>query len=154
MKAMYKSFWIRNHGMFCALKSIYNKFDHHREIEIIKIRKLHYSNMIKRRFNKRITRFAETMVERNINHIRHGLNSSMILLNEPAINKAKNILVEFLSDAADKYTVFHKNLAYYNKANYLVDFFKRRAEIKKVKFVQYSIMMYVLYKHISDKCTI
>lgn len=130
---MYNTFWLKNRASLFALKSIYSSFDKLRKIKTLEQRRLICANRIKRKVGNRLQRYADTLDDRNMNQIRHAFNSVMIFTNETAIEKAKKILTSFLVDSTDKYMVFQSNLKFHHKADFLVNFYKARMEIRKAK---------------------
>jgi hypothetical protein len=136
---MFNHFWIRFHGVYVALKAVYNIFNEKRIEKEMKIKMLHTCKQIKRNLKKRVARFGPDYDSRTQNLNRYGFNSVMIFLNEPVEIRARNVMSDFLTNSGNKYSVFTSFLKFASEADLISKFYKKRLQLR------------VIYKYILDK---
>ncbi|CAI2384502.1 unnamed protein product [Moneuplotes crassus] len=129
---IFNGFWKRLYDKHHALNLIYTKFYNRKQEILLEKKKLYCANRIKRNFRSRIVLFAPYLFERNLNHVRYGINSVMPYFAEPVEIRAKNIFADFLTKAANKNAAFTSFLSFAKSADRLNQFYKRRIKIKAI----------------------
>lgn len=139
-RMIFNTFWKKFYGTTNALKTIFSAFHKKREERRLHAKMLYCANRIKRKFHRRISKYGDTLQDRNQNLGRYAIYSIMPYLQEPTEIRASKIVKGFVSDTCDRNTVFQSFLYFAKAADRIVSFYKKRVQLKK-------IYMYVLDKN-------
>jgi hypothetical protein len=135
-RKVFNGIWHRFFGTCVALKAIYNAYNKKKTEKINKARMLHCANKIKRNFHIIIAQFGPDLESRNQNLNKYAIDSVMTFLKEPVEKRANKVMSSFLTNSANKYSVFTAFMKFSASAELLIRFYRTRLKIKSIyKFI-------------------